>query len=201
MNTPISNLQQGTASVSITASQSTTSYVMEQQNAGQGTRTSMNAMIIEASLKISISSGDNAQGLLYRTTLESIYEAINTKFESKITPEYQMPETIDSPETASNTILTFSLGLYASYSSRYSSQDESTTATNFIDLVRGGFEKGFNEAVDILKGLDVFKGNVADEINKTWELVQKGFDDFLASKLPPSEADTSVEYTDTSISE
>lgn len=52
-----------------------------------------------------------------------------------------------------------------------------------VPVIRGGFEKGFNEARDILQGLQVFSGDIESGVMKTYEPVSKGYDDFLASKL------------------
>ena len=192
MSTPISNLPQNTASVS-TAKESAAEHVSGKKPTESSLRTSLNAQIIEASIKVSIGSGGNAQGLLHRSTLESIYEAIGGKFESQITPDYKMPAATGpnnpfaTPEGTANVILSFSLGLYASYSAQHAGEDEAEMATNFINLIRSGFEKGYSEAVGILDALGVFNGNIKSEIEKTYELVMKGYDDFLASKLPKPE--------------
>jgi hypothetical protein len=47
-------------------------------------------------------------------------------------------------------------------------------------VIRGGFEKGFKEAQQVLEGLKVLGGDVAAGIDKTFELVMKAFDDFAA---------------------
>ena len=199
MSTPISSLQQNAASVSTAKNESAASSIKDKKPTESNLRSSLNAQIIEASMKVSIGSGTNAQGLLFRSSLESIYEAINGKFESKITPDYKMPTVTDSnnpfatPEGCANIILSFSLGLYSAYADLHKGEDDAEMATNFINLIRGGFEKGYNEAVDILKGMDVFNGNIKTEIEKTWELVQKGYDDWLSARLAPAEAEVSAE--------
>ena len=48
--------------------------------------------------------------------------------------------------------------------------------SDFFDQVRTGIEKGFNEARDILQSLNVLQGNVAEDINETYDLVQEGLD-------------------------
>ncbi len=47
-------------------------------------------------------------------------------------------------------------------------------------MIRGGFEKGFKEAQDVLEGLKVLGGDVAAGIDKTFALVMQGYDDFIA---------------------
>lgn len=195
MSTTITGMQQNAVTASTTKDAASTSEVKEQQKPTESSmRASLNAQIIEASLKVSIQVGDNPQGLLFRTSLESIYESIGG-FKSNINPDYKMPSMNDAnnpyatPEGTANVILSFSLGLYAQYSQSHQGEDEAQTATNFIELVRGGFEKGYGEAVDILKALSVFDGNIKSDIEKTWELVQKGYDDWLSAKLNPAPAE------------
>ena len=60
-------------------------------------------------------------------------------------------------------------------------------------MIRGGFEKGFSEAQEILQGLKVFNGDIETGVMKTFELVNKGYDDFLASKLNPEQKTASAE--------
>lgn len=194
MSTTITGMQQNAVNASTTKDATSASEVKEQKPTASSLRSSFNAQIIEASLKVSIQAGDNPQGLLFRTSLESIYESIGG-FKSNINPDYKMPSMNDAnnpyatPEGTANVILSFSLGLYAQYSQSHQGEDEAEMATNFIELIRGGFEKGYGEAVDILKSISVFEGNVKSDIEKTWELVQKGYDDWLANKVNPAPAE------------
>ncbi len=56
-------------------------------------------------------------------------------------------------------------------------------ARNFVDLIRGGFERGLGEARDILSGLGVLGADSPTEqgFNQTYALVMKGYEDFLAA--------------------
>jgi hypothetical protein len=54
--------------------------------------------------------------------------------------------------------------------------------------------------------MSVFEGNVADEIGKTWDIVQKGYDDWLSATLEslnqPTETEGSTEASsETKVSE
>lgn len=173
----------------------TSSEVAAQKPTQTNLRASLNAQIVQASLSVSIKAGDNSQALLFRSALDSIYEALGDGFQSSIMPDYKMPSMTDdnnpyaTPEGTANVILSFSLSLYASYSEGHKGEDSDETATNFINLIRGGFEKGFKEATDILKGLSVFEGEIKTDIEKTWELVQKGYDDWLAAQLTPAQTE------------
>lgn len=60
-----------------------------------------------------------------------------------------------------------------------------------MDTIKGGIEKGFKEARDILKGLKVLGGDIASNIDKTYELVQKGLDAFASNQRQASSTDES----------
>ena len=64
-------------------------------------------------------------------------------------------------------------------------------AQDFVNVVRGGFEQGYKEAEDILNSLGVLSAGspVAEGISQTFALVQKGYDDWLASKLASLRSD------------
>ena len=52
-----------------------------------------------------------------------------------------------------------------------------------METIQRGFEKGYGEATDILKGLNVFDGDVKTGIEKTYELVKKGYEEFAQNKI------------------
>ncbi|WP_395406459.1 DUF5610 domain-containing protein [Pseudoduganella sp. UC29_106] len=56
-----------------------------------------------------------------------------------------------------------------------------------MDTIKGGVEQGFKEARDILQGLNVLGGDVAANIDKTYELVMKGFDSFAKGQTPTTD--------------
>jgi hypothetical protein len=58
-------------------------------------------------------------------------------------------------------------------------EEESLTA--FVDIIRGGIDQGFAEAKDILTSLKVLEGDIATNIDKTYDLVQEGLQSFVDS--------------------
>jgi len=57
--------------------------------------------------------------------------------------------------------------------------DEQEALTKYIDVVSGGVDTGFTEAKEVLSGLNVLEGDIASNIEKTYDLVQQGFSDFV----------------------
>lgn len=154
-------------------------------------RDALNARILEASLEVSIRSGNDAQALLFRTAIDRINDLLAPEFGPDALQRAAANEDTSAEATAAR-ILGFSTGFFDAYAAQRPGDDPEQVARDFVDLIRGGFEQGFNEARDILDGLGVLGGDVESGIMKTWELVHKGLDDFLAGKLPAKETDAGL---------
>ncbi len=151
-------------------------------------RSQLNAQIVEASLSVSLRSGDNSLSLLYRSVYNSINETMGPELGKNPVQNNPISQQDNSPEATAERILSFATGFFDAYAKQNPGKDPDKLAEDFVALVRGGFEKGFNEAKNILDGLGVLGGSeVEKSIMKTYDLVSKGFDDFLASKLKPKE--------------
>lgn len=149
-------------------------------------RQQLNVQILEASAKVSLSAGDNSQALLFRSAIERINEILAPELGSDAIQNAAAQD--NSAEATAQRILSLSTGFYDAYAAKRPGDDPEQVARDFVDLIRGGFEKGFGEARQILQGLNVFNGDVESGVMKTYELVHKGYDDFLAGKLAPREA-------------
>lgn len=141
----------------------------------------LNTQILEASAKVSLQAGNESQALVFRAAIDRINELLAPDLgpdaiESKMAED-------NSPEATAARILSLSTGFYDAYAAKHPESTPDEQAKNFVDLIRGGFEKGFKDATDILDGLKVFDGDIKSGIMKTYELVSKGYDDFLAGKL------------------
>ncbi|MDR0233826.1 MAG: DUF5610 domain-containing protein [Zoogloeaceae bacterium] len=142
-----------------------------------------NKQILQASAEVSIQAGNKSQALLYRSAIERINEILAPELGPDAIQSAVKSGVDASPEATAERILAFSTAFFDSYAKQNPGKDPDQLATDFVALIRGGFEKGFNEAKDILNSLGVLKGDIADGIQRTFDLVQKGYDDFLASKL------------------
>ena len=151
-------------------------------------RSQQNRQILQASMDVSIKSADTSLALLYRTAIDRI----NLELEPELGPNTigSAPTDQFTPEATAGRILSLSTGFYDAYAAQHTDQDTETVARNFVDLIRGGFERGFGEARDILSGLNVLGADspIEQGINQTYALVMKGYDDFLTTKLHPSPA-------------
>lgn len=149
----------------------------------EGQKAQLGAQIMQASMGVSISSGNNSLALLYRSAIDSINEHLAPALGPNAIQNAMSQD--NSPEATAERILSMSTGFYEAYAAQRPKDDPEDVLRDFVDLVRGGFEKGYNEAAGILQGLGVMgEGSfVAEEIGKTFQLVQQGYDDFLNSRL------------------
>ncbi len=148
-------------------------------------RKDLNVGILQASMEVSIRSGDQSQALLFRSAIEGINEAL---------APYLGPDAIqnamgqdNSAEATAGRIVSMSTAFFEAYAARRPDDDPETVLRDFMGVVRGGFEKGFGEARDVLSGLGVFNGAVEADVTKTRELVLQGYDRFMLDRLPSSD--------------
>ena len=170
----------------------------------EGQRNTLNAQILEASLQVSVQAGNQSMALLYRSAIDSINEYL----EPELGPDAigQAMTQDNSAEATAGRILSQSTAFFDAYAAQHQGEDPEDVARNFVALIRGGFEQGYGEAEDILQGLGVLEEGspIAAGIQKTYALVQKGYDDFLAQKLealrtpPQASAPSDTTNTDTS---
>ena len=155
-------------------------------------RDQMNVQILQASSEVSLKAGDQSQALLLRSAIERINELLAPTLGPDAIQAKASED--NSPEATAGRILSLSTGFFDAYAAQRPDDDPDQVAKDFVDLVRGGFEQGFNEAKDILQGLKVFDGDIESGVMKTYELVSQGYDEFLAGKLSkaPETATTSA---------
>lgn len=153
-------------------------------------RSQQNAQILQASMDVSIQSGNASLTLLYRTAIDRINEFLAPEFGPNAIATAEAPD--NSPEATAGRILSLSTAFFDAFAAQGKNKDKApdALAREFVDLIRGGFERGFGEAKDILSGLNVLGEDspIEQGINQTYAMVMKGYDDFLASKLAPQPA-------------
>lgn len=163
----------------------------------QGQRAQLNTQILQASMDVSISAGDNSMALLYRTAIDSINEQLAPEFGPNALQGAMGQD--NSAEATAGRILSQSTAFFDAYARQYPDAEPEEVLRNFVSTIRGGFEQGYNEAANILSGLGVMgEGSaIAADIGKTFELVQQGYDDFLQTRLQALQ-DNQVTKTDDS---
>jgi len=141
----------------------------------------LNAAIIESSLKYSNTIGDQPLSLLLKTALQGINEALKAAgVDHSVEEAYESGLDV-SPEATADRIVAFSTQFLASYREQHPEMGEEESLTSFVELIRGGIEQGFAEAKDVLGSLKVLEGDIATNIDKTYQLVQAGLQSFVDS--------------------
>jgi len=142
-----------------------------------------NTAILEASLNISVSSGNDPLALLYKTAIEGINEALKpTLGENAIQSAYDSGLDV-SPDATAERIVSFSTALFSKYLEQNDDIPVEEAVVKFAEIIGGGIDKGFSEARDILNGLGVLEGGIAANIDSTYDLVQDGLKAFVDSYL------------------
>jgi hypothetical protein len=148
---------------------------------GAKAKAQLNASIVQASLTVSLNSSNEPMSVVLKTALTGINEALKDQFgENAIQNAVSQDNT---PEGTASRIVSLSTAFYDSFKQQNPGVDEEVLLNKFIDTLKKGVDQGFGEARDVLEGLKALGGEVAGNIDKTYELVQKGFEDFIASRL------------------
>jgi hypothetical protein len=156
----------------------------------------LNASIVQASLEVSINTKNEPLALLYKTAITNLNEALKPQFGENAIQNATGQD--NTPQGTAGRIVALSTGFFEAYKRRNPDQAPDIALKNFMDTIRGGMEKGFGEARDILKGLNVLGGDIASNIDKTYELVSQGYADFEAcQKSPKSEASSELAFIKT----
>lgn len=198
MNTAPTTSAPATAATTVpptSATAATSTVLQEAQKAAasssQGQQDLRNTQILEASLQVSIQAGNEGLALLYRTAIDGI----NTVLAPELGPDAvnNALSQDNSAEATAGRIVSLSTALFDVYAARHPDKALAEVAKDFVNLIRSGFEQGYQEAEDILNSLGVLgEGSpIAAGIAQTFELVQKGYDDWLAQKLATSDTNTS----------
>ncbi|MBL4743708.1 MAG: DUF5610 domain-containing protein [Cycloclasticus sp.] len=139
----------------------------------------LNAAILEST--ISVTAADSPNALVLKAALEGINEVLSATLgagDNAIQDAYDSGLDV-SPEATAGRIVSLSTAFFSSYQVQHPGLEQGDALQSFTALIREGIDKGFSEARDILDGLSVLEGDIASNIDKTYDLVQLGLDSFL----------------------
>jgi hypothetical protein len=147
-------------------------------------RLQLNASIVQASLTVSIGAQDDPLALLLKSALTGINEALRGQLGDNAIENAMGQD--NTPDGTAGRIVALSTAFYGAYQKQHAGEDPEQMLSNFMATIKGGMEQGFKEARDILGGLNVLNGDIAANIDKTYQLVQKGYADFEAAQRKPA---------------
>ncbi len=133
------------------------------------------------------SASESSLKLTYQAAIEKLNEVLSVEFgltEDATTPisdealKQQGGMEYWTPENTAKRIVDGSTAFFSAFQSANPELEGEALVDRFIEVVGGGVTKGFEEAKGLLGDLDVLEGSIADNIEKTYALVQEGFQDF-----------------------
>ncbi|MBP0600758.1 DUF5610 domain-containing protein [Herbaspirillum sp. LeCh32-8] len=143
-----------------------------------GSKAQLNVSILQASLEVSINSQNDPLALVYKSAIENINDVLRPELGDNAIQNAMSQD--NSPEGTAGRIVSFVTNLFELYKQGNVDKDDATNADEYMAKIMKGVDQGFKEARGILDSLNVLNGDIASNIDKTYDLVQKGLADFLA---------------------
>ncbi|SNY45102.1 hypothetical protein SAMN06297280_0835 [Arsukibacterium tuosuense] len=150
-------------------------------------RQAQNVAILKANERVSLSSNNDSLSLLYKTALEGINAELEPVFGENAAQKIYDSGIDTSPEATAERIVAFATSFYSRYKELNPDRSEQEQLDSFLEVIGGGIEKGFADAKDILKGLKVYEGEVAEGVDQTYAKVMAGLDNFRQKMLELAE--------------
>lgn len=149
------------------------------------TNKQLNRSILQAGLDVSVRTGNESMSLLFKAAIEGINDVLKEDMgENSIQHAYGTNLDI-SPEATADRIVSISTSFFYKYQDQNPDMSTEKAAKSFAEIIAGGIDKGFADAREILDGLQVLEGNIASNIDVTYDLVQQGLQDFISHYVDP----------------
>jgi hypothetical protein len=143
-----------------------------------GSKAQLNVSILQASLSVSLNSQNDPLSLVYKSAIENINDVLRPELGDNAIQNAMSQD--NSPEGTAGRIVSFVTNMFQLYKQNNPDKDDGTNADDYMQKILKGVDQGFKEARGILESLNVLNGDIASNIDKTYDLVQKGLADFLA---------------------
>lgn len=140
----------------------------------------LNAAIINTSIEVSVNTKNEPLALLLKSAIAGINEALKPAFGGNAIQNAVSQD--NTPEGTAGRIVSLSTGFFEAFKKQHVGEADADVLNKFMTTIRGGFEQGYKEARDILQGMGALSGDIAGNIDKTYQLVQKGYEDFVAAR-------------------
>lgn len=146
----------------------------------------LNQSILQASMDVSLSAGNQPMTLLFKTAIEGINKVLEEQFGPNAIQQAHDEGLDVSPQATADRIVQLSTAFFDKYQANHPELSTEKALDSFTKLIGSGIDKGFKEARSILEGLNVLKeGNIASNIDATYDLVQKGLKAFVDNYQTP----------------
>lgn len=130
---------------------------------------------------------ESSQKITYQAAIEKLNEKLKSDFGleteasnpiSKQALKAQGGMENWTPENTAKRIIEGSTAFLAGFQSAHPELEGEELMDRFMEVVGGGISQGFDEAKGILGNLKVLEGDIADNIDSTFSLVQEGLQNF-----------------------
>lgn len=153
----------------------------------EASRLALNVSIMQVSAEVSLSAGNHSMNLLFRSAIEQLNAVLAPEFGDNAIQAASDSGMDFSPQATADRIVSMSTAFFGRYAENHPEKDLNTALTDFTQLIGGGIDKGFAEARQILDGLKVLEGDIASNIDKTYELIQLGLQAFVENHSRPEQ--------------
>lgn len=160
-------------------------------------RTELNRSIVEASLEVSIKSGDQSMTLLYKAAVEKLNEVLEPDLGPRPLDAAVESGLDVSPEATADRIVSLTTGLFAAFQDSNPDLEGAGLVDHFVEVIGGGILQGFEEAREILDGMGVLEGDIASNIDATYDLVLEKLEQFRIDNGGSPKEDTETNTPDT----
>ncbi|GIU47755.1 DUF5610 domain-containing protein [Shewanella algidipiscicola] len=148
----------------------------------------MNTAILSAQQAVNLSSANEPMRLLYKAAIASINEHLAPSM-GQHAIETAVEQGVDtSAEATAERIVSFATQFFSVHQEQNSNMTFDEQLSSFMEIIGGAIDQGFDEAKDILSGLKVLEGDIADGVEQTYSLVQQGLQAFRDSFNPEVES-------------
>lgn len=131
----------------------------------------LNASLVKAT-QVSIGVKDQSLALLLNTAIDKINEALAPELGEDAIQKVADSGLDVSPEATAERIVSLSTAFYSAYKEQNPEEDDSVSLENFLDTIGAGIDEGFEQARDVLESMKVLEGDIASNIDETYNLVQ-----------------------------
>lgn len=129
----------------------------------------------------------NALKILFQEAIDQINQALEADLGPNAINAEKLAEQggMDywSPENTAGRIVQGTTAFFDAFKKSNPNLEGEALLDRFLNVIGGGIESGFKDATDMLKGFGVFDGSVKDNAEKTYDLVQKGLQDFREQQM------------------
>lgn len=87
-----------------------------------------------------------------------------------------------SPEATATRIVDFATSFFAAFQANHAQDEGDGQIDGFTELIKGAVEEGFAQAREILKGIGRISSAVAEDMDRTFDLVMKGIEDWARER-------------------